>query len=503
MVNPVNSYRRIVQTSSVIAGASLINILASFFRMKVAAIVLGPAGIGVVGLFQNLIATAASIASLGVSTVGTRLIAESSDEPTSPAMIVARKALAMGSVLLAVIGMLIVWLLRDVLAKEVLDHPGSSQSIGWLSIGVALTVLAGAQSALLNGMRRIADLALLSIVSGVLSTLAGVGLLLLLGAKGIVGFVLVIPVMNFLVGHWLTSRIPLAPAKRIPIRVIASQWSVMAKLGIAVVLASASFGLAQLALRSLVIHKLGPDALGNFQASWVISVIYAGLVFQAMGADYYPRLSASIGDSAQLNKLVNEQAEIVLLLASPVFIMILALSPWIIKVAYSASFVDATELLRWQVLGDIVKVAGWPLGFINLVMGDSRKYLLSEVLPSIVLVSVTWIALPWMGLQATGLAFFAMNIVYLMLVLFFASGRVGFAWLPRVRKQFALVLMIACAIFLMSRFSILGSALFGVCAAFAIGLKALGRLATMTGLDQKLEWIMGWYRRCISWRRGD
>ena len=70
------SYRQILRSTSIIGGASVINILIGLVRVKVAAVLLGPAGVGLMGLFSNLIATAANVAALGMGTVGTRQIAE-------------------------------------------------------------------------------------------------------------------------------------------------------------------------------------------------------------------------------------------------------------------------------------------------------------------------------------------------------------------------------------------------------------------------------------------
>lgn len=40
------SHRRILRNTTIIASASMLNIVAGFLRMKVAAVLLGPAGVG-------------------------------------------------------------------------------------------------------------------------------------------------------------------------------------------------------------------------------------------------------------------------------------------------------------------------------------------------------------------------------------------------------------------------------------------------------------------------
>ena len=72
MNEKVSSYRRILKTTSITGGASVINILIGLLRTKVLALMLGPSGVGMVGLYTGLMNTATTIATMGVGTTGTR-----------------------------------------------------------------------------------------------------------------------------------------------------------------------------------------------------------------------------------------------------------------------------------------------------------------------------------------------------------------------------------------------------------------------------------------------
>ncbi len=167
---------------------------------------------------------------------------------------------------------------------------------------------------------------------------------------------------------------------------------------------------------------------------------YIGFVLQAMGTDYYPRLTAVIRDHVTANRLVNEQSEVALLLAGPVFVIMLGLAPWIIELLYSDQFAEAVSVLRWQVLGDILKVASWPMGFIILAAGDGRTFMLTESLSIAVFVGLTWIGLPLIGIDAVGIAFVGMYALLLPLVFVLARHRTGSAWERSVHVQFLLVI---------------------------------------------------------------
>ena len=91
-----------------------------------------------------------------------------------------------GTMLLASAGALLVWSLRALLAVQVLGSASQSAAVGWLSVGVALSVAGASQGALIQGMRRIGDLARISVFGSIISTILGVGLLWRWGNAGLV-----------------------------------------------------------------------------------------------------------------------------------------------------------------------------------------------------------------------------------------------------------------------------------------------------------------------------
>lgn len=485
------SYRQILRSSSIIGGASVINILISLGRIKVAAVLLGPAGVGLIGLFQNLIATAAAASSLGFGNAGTRQIAVAVGRADTDAIAAARRALFWGTLILALAGGSVFWLLRDTLAARVLGDPGRADDIGWLALGVVITVAAGSQGALLNGLRRIGDIARVSVLSAMLGTVLGIGALWLWGAQGLLVFVLATPLASFVIGHFYVARLPKVQAPRTPLPQLIGQWRELARLGAAFMVAGVVVLVGQLLVRTMVQRELGAEPLGQFQAAWTISMTYLGFVLGAMGTDYYPRLTAVIHDHAAVNRMVNEQTEVALLLAGPVFLVMLALAPWVIELLYSSRFDEAAHILRWQILGDALKVASWPLGFIILAAGEGRTFMLTESLAIAVFTGLVWLGLPMLGVQATGVAFLGMYMLYLPLMYWLARRRTGFAWSMSVKRHFAVLMMAAVLICLVSLVSQVLAASLGVLVTLAFGLFALKRLANMSGLGGAVASIAG------------
>ncbi len=477
-----NSYRQILRSTSIIGGASVINVVVGLVRMKAAALLLGPTGVGLIGLMNNLLTTASGVAGLGVGTVGTRQIAEAAGHEDPARAWQVRRALFWLTLVLALAGGVAVWLSRELLARRILGGEVGADAVGLLAIGVAVSVAAPSQTALLNGLRRIGDLARVTVGSALLSTLGGLAALWLWGERGIVAFVLAGPIATFLLGHVYVRRLPRVEGSSASLGALAPEWSLMVRLGFAFMVASFAGTAGQLAVQTLVQERLGGEGLGLFQAAWMISMTYIGFVLGAMGTDYYPRLTAVIHDAEATNRLVNEQTEVALLLAAPALIAMMALAPWVLRVLYSDEFLGAAETLRWQVAGDVIKILSWPLGFILLAAGDGKSFMVSQWLAIVAFYGATWSLLPYLALGATGVAFLGMYVLLLVIVRAYATYRFGFEWTSHVAILAFALLASALAIHGVALVAEPLAAVVGLLLAVAFGLYALVRLASLGDL---------------------
>ena len=221
---------------------------------------------------------------------------------------------------------MILWLLREPVAQWVFGDTAHAGEVGWLGLGVFFTLIAGSQTALLQGLRRIGDLARVNVISAFFAAVAGIALVYLLGQAGALWFVLVAPAISVLVASHYAARLPRPQTPR-DWQAISQQWQAMLKLGIPFMVAGLLTTGTQLAARAIILRELGLDASGYFQAAWAISMTYIGFVLGAMGTDYFPRLTEAISDPARARKLVNEQTEMALLLAGPVLLAMTASPP--------------------------------------------------------------------------------------------------------------------------------------------------------------------------------
>lgn len=491
-----NSSRQILRSTGIIGGSSAANVAIGLVRTKVAALILGPAGIGLIGILHNLMTVAAGLACWGISNAGTRQIAAAADD--EPAAAAARRAVAFATMALALAGGILMFLAREPIARLVLGGPQWAGTVGWLALGTALMVSAYGQNGLLTGLRRVGDLARVSVYSALAAAVAGIAALLAWREDGLLLFVLVSPVATLLVGLYYVSRLP-RPASRPPIGLLIPQWRKLATLGAAFTVAAVMVTAGQLAVRSLVQQRLGPEALGYFQASWVISANYIGFILTAMAAEYYPRLTSVIGDQAAARSSVNQQVEFGLLLGGPIIVGAVALGPWLIPLLFSSEFLPALEVLRWQIAGDVLKIATWPIGVVLLASGRGVAFATVEALASASFVLATWLLLPHLGLTAPGVGYLIMYMVYLPLQLLMARRIIGFRPAAASLAAFGLVALALSVTVAVSFASDIAGAAVGVLLAAALGVRTLLRLEN--ALPYWAAALVGRARRSLESRR--
>lgn len=480
-----NTFRTILRATSIIGGASVINILVGLIRIKIVAVLLGPAGVGLVGLYYNLMQTAGGIAGFGLGNSGTRQVAAGASGGAATLGRV-RRALFWGTLVQALVGATLFWLASGWIATWVVGDPARTAEVGWLALGVWLTVAGSAQGALLTGLRRLGDIARVQVGSGILGTMLSVGALWLWGSEWLIAMVLITPVVGFALGQFYVSRLERPAPPPDPARILLSEWSAMARLGLAFMVSGLVVTLGLLATRVLIQRELGTEALGQFQAAWAIGMTYLGVVLGSMGTDYYPRLTAAMSDPNAATRLVNEQTEVALLLCGPVLVAMLGCAPWVVQLLYTAEFGPTVEILRWQLLGDILKVMSWPLAFVLIAAPAGKTYVMVETIGIGVFVLGVFIGMPLIGVTATGVAFLALYVAYLPLVLWLGGRQIGFRWTRAVRWQAGMVLGAALAVQLVARSSDMLGTVAGLGLGTGLGVWSLLRLSAASNATGRL-----------------
>jgi len=491
------SSRGLVRSMIIIGGSQSVTIAIGILRVKLFAMMLGPAGLGLLGLYSALLETSAMLAGLGLGSSGVRQIAASGGDAAELSRV--RRVLLGAHVIQGLIGMGVLWLFRERLALSILGDAGRATEVGLIGVGLFLTLVAASQTALLQGMRRIGDLARVAVIGGLVATVAGLAAVWLLGIDGMIWFLLAMPLSNVVSALVHTRRLPRAEAVSMGFAEVWAQWRPMASLGI-VFMASGLVTMGTLlAVRTLIVRDLGLEAAGHFQAAWTVTMQYVGFLLGAMAADYYPRLAGVIRDRVASSTLVNDQAQIGLALGGPILLAMIGLAPWVIEVLYTAEFTEAVAILQWQTLGNVIKLASWPLGFILVASARSGLFFLTQLNWAAIFLLLVFIGIPMIGLESTGIAFSAVYTFNFLLIFSIVRRVHDFRWHTMSLVLIGMHLVLGTGVLALARFDPLAGAVAGTVAAALTGLYGLRFVLGKTGTEGRLGTQLAALYGMIGW----
>jgi len=486
------TYTQILKSTMLMGGSSLVNVALSIIRNKALAVLLGPEGVGLIGLYGSIIDMAQAIAGMGVSGSGVRQIAEAAG--TGDADKIARSATALRriSMVLGLLGAFLLAALAFPVSSFTFGDYRHAGGIALLSLAVFFRVVSAGQTALIQGMRNIGSLALINVLSGLFGTAVSIPLIYLFGAQAIAPSLVVIAAASILPSWWYSRRIS-AHRPRMLARQFGQEATALLRLGFAFMASGLlTFGAAY-AIRIIVLKEGGVAAAGLYQAAWALGGLYAGFILQAMSTDFYPRLTAAADNNAECNRLVNEQAEISLLLAGPGLLATLILAPLVMSLFYSSEFHGAVELLRWICLGMMLRIVAWPMGFIVVAKGAQTIFFWTEVAATAVHVGLAWLFVSKFGTRGAGMAFFGLYVWHSILIYVIVRRLTGFRWSAANRRHALLFLPASGLVF--AAFLILppwSAMVIGSIAVAVSGLYSLRMLVDLLPPETVPEVVRGW-----------
>lgn len=428
-----SSYGQILKATSIMGGTAGINLLLGMVRTKFAAVLIGATGIGLLASLTAIQGLIGIIAGLGLQTSVVRevaaAVAKNDDEAIGRSVLTLRRI----SWLTGLVGMMAMIVLSPFLSQLTFDSPKYTVDIAALGVIILLTNISGGQMALIQGMRRIGDMAQAGIIGSVLATVSAISFYSWLGLRGIVPSLISIAVMQLAISWYFARRVAV-PTVQLNWRKTFTEASGMVRLGLVFMWTGLMTSAVGYITVTLITQQISLQAVGIYSAAFALSGMFVNFILQAMNADYYPRLTGLAHDKTVMNRLVNEQTEIGLLLAVPGLLATMVLAPWMIKLFYTSEFLPAVELMQWFILGAYGRVLSWPLGFVMLALGKDRWYFTTETSAHVVYVFIVTIALMTIGIEGVGVAFSILYIGYTIIVYAVARRLTGFSWSPETNK---------------------------------------------------------------------
>jgi PST family polysaccharide transporter len=437
-----NSYRQIFKSTALIGGTQVINIFLGIVRTKVLAILLGPSGMGIAGLYQSSTGLVGTLAGLGIGSAGVRQIAEAVGTGDEDRIARTVRTLRLTSALSGLLGMLVIVLFCGQIGYATFGNASHTFGVALMSLTLLFGGISAGQTALLQGMRRLKHLASCQVLGVAFGTVVGITLVYFLRERGIAPYLVAVSGFGILSSWWYARKVRIEPVKITAFEIVSESKGLL-NMGLAFMVSGLLMTGTDYVTRVLISRQLGMNAVGLYSATWTLSSLYVGVILNSMGADFYPRLTAAASDDAVVNRLVNEQTEMGILIAIPGILVTLTLAPWVLRAFYSEAFVPAADVIRWQILGVALRVVSWPMSFVQLGKGMSKLFMLTETVFAVVYVSLMLGCMKIWGLEGVGISFFALYVSYSIAMLGVCNRITGFSW---SRRSLFIILSACCAV---------------------------------------------------------
>jgi O-antigen/teichoic acid export membrane protein len=204
-------------------------------------------------------------------------------------------------------------------------------------------------------------------------------------------------------------------------------------------------------VRVFISHKGGVEQVGLYNAGFSIINTYVGMVFSAMGTDYFPRLSGIVHETGTAKKVINQQAEVALLILAPILTVFLIFINWVVILFYSTRFLPVDNMIHWAALGIFFKAASWPIAYLLVAKGNTKLFFYNELTANIYMLGFNILGYQWKGLEGLGISFLLGYLIYVVQVYILAKRKYTFNFEKAFYKIFGIQFLLGILCFASSR----------------------------------------------------
>jgi len=386
--------------------ASGVSMAANLVRGKLAAVFLGPAGVGVfnqLSLMWNLFQTGGSLGAFnGLVQHGTEAMVAKDEAALHRLASTWWILLTAFSCLLAAVGAFASGTISNWLLG---DHGAHANLVALMLVSIPFAVTGQVYRALLAAARRVPQLVRAQIVSDVGGAIVFAASVPVLGLPGaIIGFSTIHLIFYLITAYSVRKTLG---AGYVRPRLSEFRWAlVRSNIGFG------ASGLAMIALSNLsvvivsrlVIDELGIGANGIFSNAWRIASVYLGAVTTTAISYYLPTLARAESDE-QMSRDVNATVRFYLYLLPPIMAAIMAASEPIVWIILSSKFLAVAPLLLIFVPAELMRILAETVGMPLLARRKLRPFTALFAFQTAIFVGGAAILLPRFGLIGAAAAY--------------------------------------------------------------------------------------------------
>ena len=430
-----NPYRNILKATTLLGGVEALNIVMAVAKSKIAALLIGVAGIGVLGVLNATIQFVFSLTRCGLDFSLVKEVASAPNDLKNESI---SRLVGVSSRIVwftGIIGALIILIGSPWLSQIAFGNKSYTISFMIVSIAVFFNQLTVGNMAVLQGLKSLRKLAKATLMTSFFSLIVALGFYYYMGEKGIPYVISGSAFVGFVFSKYFLYKLKI-PVVNLSFREALSEGKSMLKLGF-VLSIGGLVGVFPIYLIQIFVANVGGiTEVGFYNAGFIIIHSYVAVFFSVLSKDFFPRLSEVATDDNLIITTVNEQALVSILLLTPLIVIFIALAPIIITILYTSDFLPILTMLIYGIIGILFKVVSWSMGFIIIVKGNSKLYLKTEVISNGIMLFLIAFGYSFYGLAGIGISYTIYYASYYFLVRYIVSRKYHFTFTPRFNRLF-------------------------------------------------------------------
>lgn len=405
----------IVKILSFTALATIVKMLTGLISVKVAAAIIGPMGVALLGQLSNFSSIAMAVSSGGINNGITKYIAEyrESDHQIRILISTAFKF----TIWCSLISGILMIIFHNVLSKYVM----LSLNYGYVFILFGFTVILYAFNmmliSILNGYKEFKKYVYVNIVGSIFGLIFTLSFVLILGLKGALISAVTFQSIMFFITLFMLRKLPWVSFDYIKEQYDNKTAKKLFSYTLMTLVSTITVPVSQMLLRGYVISSISPIEAGWWEGMNRISNMYLMVITTSFGVYYLPRLS-ELKDKIELKKEIYKAYKVIIPMLLISFLFIYLLKTYIIRLLFTPDFFPMETFFIWQLLGDFFKISSWLLAFLMVAKSMTRKFVFTEILFSLLFVGLGFLFMHYNGVVGITQAYMINYILYFVFMIF-------------------------------------------------------------------------------------
>jgi len=365
--------RKLVTSTALVGTSSLFGVLAAVIRNKLLAVFVGAVGVGLLAQIGNFLNVLSALASLGMGVGMAKYVAEFSSGADYEGLGRLRRSGVVMSWAGSAVAVFVAWGFSAKIASLLFGKPELAWTVAVSVLAVPLLVQVSFHLAIMQGLKQMRQYALANALAAALGLLVLFPLVYFLRFNGAVIHLVAAGILSYCVVYLVSRRLSPAFFQKAHAKLDGKLTKELLRYGLSSLAVGAVYWINLLAVRSVIVHRLGANANGLYQVALGISFQYVMLILNSISTYAFPRLS-ELREKTSIVEELRGSIRLSILLVTGCASLLLLVRQWLIPVLFTHEFIEARNLLPVQFISDFLRATAWMTGIWLLPQGRLKVW---------------------------------------------------------------------------------------------------------------------------------